>query len=205
RVAQADLAAHRLGQRHALPEEPLVTLERQVADADGAVAADPGEDLDDVGVDDVLALRAGDRHAVVAVAHEMRVADAVDLDGRHRLAPPAGERDPLPPRAHAAGGGTEAPVEVARAVDGADDAVERDRLHAAVALADPAERLDDLVEREDGADVLGLAAQHAADARQHGAAAGAQEVVLRVGLRESGVARAWHATHDGGWRRAVQV
>src|SRR5688500_3608147 len=104
------------------------------------------------------------------VAHVVGVADAVDVDRRERLAAPPGQRDALPPRAHALGGGPEPAVEVARAVDGADDAVERDRLDAEVALADPPERGDDLVEREHGADVLGLAPQDARDPREDGVA-----------------------------------
>ena len=50
-------------------------------------------------------------------------------------------------------GGAEAPIEFLRAIDRADDRVERDRLQAETALADAAERLDDLVERKDHVEV----------------------------------------------------
>jgi hypothetical protein len=45
-----------------------------------------------------------------------------------------------------------------------------------VGLADPAERLDDLLEREDQRDVVGLAPQPAADVGQQPRAARAREV-----------------------------
>ena len=50
--------------------------------------ADAREDVDDVRVDRVLPVRAGDGDPVVPVRHEVGVADAVDLDRRERLAAP---------------------------------------------------------------------------------------------------------------------
>ena len=50
---------------------------------------------------DVLPVRAGDGDPVVPVAHEVGVADAVDLDRRERLSATPRERDALPARAHA--------------------------------------------------------------------------------------------------------
>ena len=146
-----------------------------------------------MGVDRVLPVCARDGDPVVPVSHEVGVADAVDLDRRERLAAPGRQRDALPARAHAPRGGAEEPVEVARAVDGADDGVEVDRLESDVALAHAAERVDDLVEGQHGADVLGLTEQQAADPGEDGAAPRAEEVVLRVDLGHARVAR-WHAS-----------
>src|ERR671917_564658 len=69
-----------------------------------------------------------------------------------------GGEDSPPPRAAA--------VEVARPVDRADDRVERDRLEPERDLAGHAERLDDLVERQDQRDVVGLAPQPPAEVGQ---------------------------------------
>src|SRR5215210_8372037 len=86
-------------------------------------------------------------------------------------------------------GGAERAVELLRAVDGADDRVERDALEAAVVLRDPAQRLDDLLEREDVADVAGLEAQAAPEVGQHPGPPRAGEVVLRVLGGEAGTHR----------------
>ncbi len=104
-------------------------------------------DLGDVRVDVALLQRAGDGHAVMAVAHEVQVADPVDVDRRHRLAALAGLGDPLPAPA-GAGRGAEVAVELAApAVDGPDDRVQRDHLLADVHARRGAERGHDLVER----------------------------------------------------------
>ena len=55
-----------------------------------------------------------------------------------------------------------------------------------VLAADDAERVDDLLEREDQRDVVGLAPQPPADVGQQPRAAGAGEVALRVGCGEPG-------------------
>jgi hypothetical protein len=173
-------------ERHALAEHPLVALERQVGEPERVPRADPRPHLRDVGVDVLAPERLRDRHAMVAVADEVEIADAVDRDRGERLAAPLGGRDPLPAAAHARGRRTEAAVEVARPVDGADDRVERDRLQAELHLADHAERLDDLVERQDQRDVVGLAPQPPAELRQQLGASRAREVVLRIGAGEAG-------------------
>jgi hypothetical protein len=125
---------------------------------------------------------------MVAVADEVQVADPVDRDRRERLAAALGGGDPLPAAADAGRRGPEAPVEVARAVDGADDGVERDGLQPELRLADHAERVDDLVEREDERDVVGLAPQAPAELGDQLRASRPREVVLRVCRREAGAA-----------------
>ena len=134
--------------------------------------------------------RLGHRHAVVAVAHEVQVADLEERDRRHRLAAALGGGDPLPARAQPRRGRPEAAVEVDRAVDRADDRVERDDLQPAVDLAGAPERVDDLLEREDQPDVVGLAPQPPRDVGQQPGPPGAREVVLRVGTGEAGCSSA---------------
>ena len=95
----------------------------------------------------------------MAVDDEVQGADAVDVDRRHRLAAAGRGGDPLPAPAHPARGGPEAAIELARDVDRADDRVEVDRLQPQPPLPTTAKRGDDLVEREDQADVVGLATQ----------------------------------------------
>ena len=130
----------------------------------------------------VQALGARYRDAVVAVAHEVQVPDAVDVDRWHRLATALRLRDALPALAQPRRRRVEVAVEVARAVDGADDRVDvDDAASPSGALAGAAERLDDLLEREDHADVVGLAAQARRQQRQGPAAPGAGEV--RLGVR----------------------
>lgn len=149
--------------------------------------ADLGDDLGDVGVDVGLGLGAGDGDAVVAVLDEVGVGDPVDADRGHRLAAAPGGRDPLEAAAGAAGGGAEATVELAAAVDRSDDRVERDRLQAEPALAAAAEGLDDLLEREDRDLRAGLALEAVGEPRERPPPPGAGEVELRVGLGEAGV------------------
>ena len=154
-----------------------------------ALGPDPGDDLDDVGVDDVAPERAGDGDAVVAVADEVHVADAVDGDRRQGLAAARGVGDPLPARADARGRRAELAVEAAvrPAVDRAQDRVELDRLQPDVALLDPPERVDDLLERQDDVDVARVAAQPAGELRHDLPAPRALEVVLGVRARKAGV------------------
>ena len=175
-------------ERHPLAEQALVALERQVRQPQGLAGADSGPHLRDVRVDVLAPERLGDGHAVVAVAHEVQVADAVDRDRRERLAAALGRRDPLPATTYARGGRPEAAVEVVRAVDRADDRVELDRLEPELDLADHAERVDDLVEREDQPDVVGLAAQPPSELGEQLRAPRAREVVLRVRAGEAGAA-----------------
>ena len=126
-------------------------------------------------------LGARHRDAVMAVAHEVQVADAVDVDRRHRLAAALRLRDALPALAQARRRRAEVAVELARAVDGPDDRVDVDHLQSQRALAGPAERLDDLLERQDHGDVVGLAAQAGREQRQRPPAPGTREV--RLGVR----------------------
>ena len=189
-IGQPDLAAALAVERDALAEEALVALDRQVGDAHVVAGPDARLDLGHVGVDVVAAERARDRDAMVPVADEVQLADAVDGDRRERLAAALRLRDPLPARPQARAGGAEGAVELLRAVDGADDRVERDALEAEVVLGDAAERLDDLLERQDVADVVGLEAQPPPEVGEHPRSPRAGEVVLRVLGGKTGAHRA---------------
>ena len=136
---------------------------------------------------------AGDRHAVVAVADEVRLADAVDLDRGQRLAAARRRCDALPARAHPRGRRAKRAIEAGGAVDGADDRRDRDHLDAQVALAGAPERRDDLVEWQDEVEVSGPAYRARSQPRHRLAPAGPQEVVLGVGGMEARGARR-HAT-----------
>ena len=93
---------------------------------------------------------------------------------------------PLPALAHPRGGGPEVAVELARAVDGPDDRVERDHLLAEAALADAAEGAGDLLEREDVVHVVD-STQPGGQSREGAPATGAAEVELSVGARQARV------------------
>jgi len=70
-------------------------------------------DLGHVRVEIPASLRASDRDAMVAVLDEVHVADPVDGDRRHRLAPALRLGDSLPAVAHPPRGRSEAAVELA--------------------------------------------------------------------------------------------
>jgi hypothetical protein len=144
-------------QRHTLEEEPLMALQRQVSQPYLAIRAQLGEHLGHVRLDVPMAESVGHRYPVVPVLHEVELADSVDVDRRHRLALALREVDALPALTHAWRGWAEVAVEFARAVDGPDDRVERDHLQAKGSLAHPAQRLHDLLEREDVVHVVGSA------------------------------------------------
>src|SRR5699024_2499923 len=92
-----------------------------------------------------------------------------------------------PPFAGYRRGGAEVAVELAGAVDRADDRLDGDVDQAELAAAGLAQRGDDLVVGEDLRDVVGLAAQPCHGLAQAGAASGAGEVGLGVGVGETGV------------------
>ena len=181
-----DALAQVLRQRHALEEEALVALQRQVLQADLATRADLRLHVGYVRLDVLVAERVGNRHPVVAVLDEVQLADPVDVDGRHCLALALGEVDALPALADPRGGGAEVAVELARAVDGPDDRVERDHLQPEAALADPPEGAGDLLEREDVVHVVD-STQPGGQSREGAPATGAAEVELSVGARQPGV------------------
>ena len=129
----------------------------------------------------------GDRHAVVPVAHEVQLADAVDRDRRERLAAALGLGDPLPARRAPAGswGGSARSKSCVRSTVPTIES-SGDGLQPEVELADEAERLDDLVEREDEADVVGLAAQPPREVGEQPRPPRPGEVALRVRGGEAG-------------------
>jgi hypothetical protein len=87
--------------------------------------------LGDVRVDRMHAPLACDRHPVVTVEDEVRVAELVHDDRRKRgVAKRA--LDPMPPRAHVRAARQEGAVEVGGSAVRADHAVERYRAHADV-------------------------------------------------------------------------
>ncbi len=187
RIGHRDLGQVRRGQRHPSAEDPLVALDQEVPAAADALGRKLGQHFSHVGLDRCGAGGYGDRDPVMAVNHKVHVADAVHLDRRDRLAAPLGEREPLPPFPHPPAGGPEPAVEVTAGVDGADDRVQPDGPQAEPPLAAHPQGGDDLVERQDEADVVRPAAQPLGKPGQHLAAAGALEVVLDVGAREAGV------------------
>jgi hypothetical protein len=129
-VGDLDLGVGLRGQRHAGAEDPLVALHHQVAAAPDAPGGHHREDLGHVGVDRLLPGGQGDRHPVMAIPDEVQITDAVHVDGRDRLAPALGQRQPLPPLPHPARRGPEAAVEVAPRIHGADHGVQPDGLQA---------------------------------------------------------------------------
>jgi hypothetical protein len=141
-----------------------VALQHQVAHPHARVGSDLRLDLSHVCLDHVKAQLPGHRDAMVAVADEVHVPDPVDVDRRHPLAAPDRLRDPLPPPLHAARGRAKAPIELAGAVDRADDRVERDRLEPEPPLALATERLDHLVEGQDQVYVARLSPEPAREA-----------------------------------------
>jgi hypothetical protein len=163
-----------------------MVLERKIADPHLAPEPDAGLDLRDVRVDVLASERLGDGDAVVAVAYEVQVPDPVQGDRRQRLAAALGGGDPLPAAAQARRGGAEAAIEVRRAVDRADDRVQRHDLQPDVLPAGDAERVHNLLEREYQRDIARLAAQAAADVGQQARAPRAREVTLSVGAGEAG-------------------
>jgi hypothetical protein len=88
----------------------------------------------------------------------------------------------IPARADVRRRWTERAIEVARAVNAADDRVERDRLDAERLSADAAQRLHDLVVGQHHVHVVGLAPEERDQARELAAPARAQEVIASVGL-----------------------
>jgi hypothetical protein len=173
-VGELDLRALGGRERDALMEEPLVVLERELADPQVRLRAELRAHLSHVGLDRRVAHRERHGHAVVAVLDEVQAVDAVDVDRRHVLPAAPGGGDPEPPAAQLLGGGPERAVELAVAADRPDDGVQADRLDPQVGLRPAAERLDHLVERQHGERVLGLAAQALA---QHGARVAAQPAI----------------------------
>jgi hypothetical protein len=179
-IARLDAPCLRARQRDALAEHALVALAWEIGDGQLPVGADARQHLDDVRLDLLDAQRAGNGHAVVAVAHEVRVADAVDVDRRQRLAAAHRGCDALPTRPHAGRRRAKRAIEARRAVDGPDDRVDRDHLHAQVALAEPAQGFDHFGERQDQIEVAGAPDRACAQVRKRPAAPCTHEVVLRV-------------------------
>ena len=129
---------------------------------------------------------------MVAVADEVHVSDAEDIDRRHPFATANGLGDALPAAPHAPRRRPEAAVELAGAVHGADDRIEIDRVQPERALTAPPERGDYLVEGEDHIDVAGLPAKAPCEIRAEMAPPRAAEVRLRVCRRETCVQFASH-------------
>jgi GNAT superfamily N-acetyltransferase len=145
-----------------------------------------GKHLGYVGFDVPLARCRGDGDPVMAVDHEMPVADAVDLDRRDRFTAALGQRQPLPAEPHPVGGGPEAPVEVAAPLGRADDGVQPDRLTPQPPLATPARRADNLIQRHEPVTVAAPNAQPVRQRGQELSAPGPKKVILDVHLQESG-------------------
>ena len=81
----------------------------------------PGHDLGDVCVDVGATGRVRDRHLMVAVAGEVQLADAQQVNRRERLAAAGGSGNLLPAAPGAPRGRTEAAIEVPPTVHRASD------------------------------------------------------------------------------------
>ena len=187
RVGAVDLGPALAGERDPLEEPQPPVLAVQVAPAADALGGDDRVDLGHVGLDGVRAERAAHRDAVVAVAHEVEVAELVDVDRRERLPGAALQGHPLPPLAAPVRRGPEPAVEVAHLVDRADDRVHRDHLQAQGALAAPAQCLDHLGEGEGLVALVGVVPHPARELGEDLVPSHAQEVVLGVRTRRSRV------------------
>ena len=180
------IRARALGrQRHALAEQALVVLERQVGDQRVLAELDAGRDLrrrrrrcrsrpSDLATDtrwwpSRTKYRSPTLNSETGGSASPRRWAALIRSQRERRRAEVGRS----PRSKST-----------RPVDAADDRLERHHLQAEVVLAGPAERLHDLLEREHERDVVGLAAQAAADVREQARPAGAGEVGLSVGAGE---------------------
>ena len=193
------MRAQALGvERHALAEQPLVALDRQVGDEHVGAGADARLDLGDVGVDVLAPERAGDRDAVVAVAHEVQLADPEDRDGRERLAAPLRLGDPLPAGAQprAAWGGRRGRSPCVRSTVPTIESSAIVCSPRSCSATRPSASID-LLEREDVADVVGLEAQPPREVGQHPRAPRPGEVALCVLGWEAGAHRC-----RPGWGRA---
>lgn len=188
-LAHADPRTRLRGQGHPLEEQALVRLQGKVAEADATLGAYPRLNLGHVGVDGVEPERSCHRDAMVPVAHEVHLADAVRVYGRHGLATAVGGGNPLPTRAHPARDGPEGAVELPSAVHRPDDRVQLDRLEAEAALTEAAQGLDHLLEGQNHEDVARLAPQAAREPCEGALPAGPAEVELRIGARKPRVAR----------------
>jgi hypothetical protein len=97
---------------------------------------------------------------MVAVAHEVLIADSVDIDRRHRLSPSLRLVDLLPSEAGPIRGRTETAIEVPRAIDAANDRIEGDGLNAQVSLPNHSPKgVDDFFEGQHDLDVVRLTTQ----------------------------------------------
>ena len=123
---------------------------------------------------------------MVAVPHEVHVADAVQRDRRDGVASALGRSQAKPAFPYPTGRRAELTVEVSWAVNGSDDALDRDELKPDVALTNRAESVHHLVEGQDEADIIGFTPEALRQAHHDLASAGPLEVVLGVGVRESG-------------------
>ncbi len=107
-----------------------------------------GHELAHVRLDGRRAEGARDRNAMMAVEHEVRVADLVQLDDR-KAGHPHGERaDVFPSLAKRVFAREEEAIEIAVAPEGADDAVERDFTDTAIDRVPQSQRLADRLERK---------------------------------------------------------
>ncbi|CAA9515010.1 MAG: hypothetical protein AVDCRST_MAG13-3020 [uncultured Solirubrobacteraceae bacterium] len=178
-VRELDLRPLGGRERHALEEEPLVVLERELADAQVRRRAELRPDLAHVRLDRLVAHGERHGHPVVAVLDEVQAVDPVDVDRRHVLPAAPGGRHAEPAVAELAGGRPERAVELVVASDRADDRVQRDGLEPQVGLGAAAERGHDVLERQHVHRVPGLPAHARAQLLERVAAQPAVEVLAR--------------------------
>ena len=158
----------------------------------GTVGIDPGDHLGHVRVDVCPPQRTCHRDPMVTIADEVDFADPDEIDRRKGFATAHRRRDALPPAPHPRRRGAEAPIEVASAVDGAENRVERHDLQAEGALAHEPEGFDHLLVGEGHTNVVGLAPQPGDQPRRGRAPARTQEVMLRIHPGHASGARQRH-------------
>src|SRR5947209_13337542 len=78
-----------------LEEDPLIAFTREVGDSQVRIGGDGRAYLRHVGRDDLPIQRPGHRDPVMAVADEVQLADAKEVDRRERLSAAGSSRQPL--------------------------------------------------------------------------------------------------------------
>ncbi len=139
---------HDSGRRQELGAPALAQGARKLVEVGVGAELDRGQELADAGLDRLRAHGAGHRHAMVTIDHEIGFADLVEVDRREALRPLGQPQDSHPALAQRVLARQEGAGEIARALERAHDALERDFADAAVDEAGEAESLANLGERD---------------------------------------------------------
>ncbi len=175
-------AACRPGQRYPVEEDPTLVFRHEVAATPDPDGIDSGGDLGDVPVDRVKAQSQRDRDPMVPVADEMQFADPVQVHRRDELAAPLGQRQLNPALPVDFRSRVEPAIEIACAVNTADNRGETNALQPEPAFPGSSERCDDIVEQQHLGGIGRLPLQLDDHLAEYLPASGPLEIVLRVGL-----------------------